>query len=67
VDQQPDRPRLPTSAVVLVVLGLVAGVLGFVLVISAGALGLLLFGPSIALFATGFAVARKASGSMGAQ
>jgi len=67
VDRRPDRPRLPTSAVVLVVLGLVAGVLGVVLLVSAGALGLLLFGPSIALLATGFAVARKASGSMGAR
>ena len=60
MDQQPDHPRLPTSAVVLVVLGLVAGAFGFVLLVSAGALGLLLFGPSIALLATGFAIARKA-------
>ena len=60
MDQQPDHPRLPTSAVVLVVLELVAGAFGFVLLVSAGALGLLLFGPSIALLATGFAIARKA-------
>ena len=65
--QQPDRPRLPTSAVVLVVLGVAAGVLSFILLFSVGALGLLLTGPSIALLATGFAIARKASGSTGAQ
>ena len=58
---------MPTSAVVLVLLGLAAGVLGFVLLVSAGALGLLLFGPSIVLLATGFALARKASGSMRAR
>lgn len=56
---QPSRPRLPTSAIVLVVLGLAAGVLGIGLVATIGALGLLLFGPSMALFATGFAIARK--------
>jgi hypothetical protein len=63
VDPQPDHPRLPTSAVVLVVLGLAAGVLSFILLFSVGALGLLLTGPSIALLATGFAIARKASGT----
>ena len=56
---QPSRPRLPTSAIVLVVLGLAAGVLGIGLVATIGARGLLLFGPSMALFATGFAIARK--------
>jgi uncharacterized membrane protein YidH (DUF202 family) len=59
VDQQPDHPRLPTSAVVLVVLGLVVGALSIVLLVVAGPLGLLLTGPSIALLATGFAIARK--------
>jgi hypothetical protein len=63
MDQQPDRPRLPTSAVLLVVLGLTVGVLSFILLFSVGALGLLLTGPSIALLATGFAIARKASRS----
>jgi hypothetical protein len=59
VDQEPEQPRLPTSAIVLVVLGLAAGVLGIVLVTTIGALGLLLFGPSIALLAIGFAIARQ--------
>jgi hypothetical protein len=59
VDQQPDPPRLPTSAVVLGALGLVVGALGIVLLVFVGALGLLFFGPSIALIATGFAIARK--------
>ena len=59
MDQKPDHPRLPTSAVVLVVLGLVVGALGIVLLVFVGALGLLLTGPSIALLATGFAIARK--------
>ncbi|MDX6522009.1 MAG: hypothetical protein QOJ31_945 [Gaiellales bacterium] len=59
MDHEPDRPRPPTSAVVLIMLGLAAGVLGVVLVATIGALGLLLFGPSLALFATGFAIARK--------
>ena len=59
MDQKPDHPRLPTSAVVLVVLGLVAGVLSIVLLVVAGPLGLLLTGPSIVLLATGFAIARK--------
>jgi hypothetical protein len=57
--EQPHRPRLPTSAIVLVAVGLAAGVLGIVLVATIGALGLLLFGPSMALFAIGFAIARK--------
>jgi hypothetical protein len=47
--------------VVLVVLGLAAGVLSFILLFSVGALGLLLTGPSIALLATGFAIARNAA------
>jgi hypothetical protein len=59
VDQKPDHPRLPTSAVVLGALGLVVGALGIVLLVFVGALGLLFFGPSIALIATGFAIARK--------
>ena len=59
MDQEPDHPRLPTSVIVLVVLGLAAGVLGIILVATIGALGLFLFGPSMALFATGFAIARK--------
>jgi hypothetical protein len=59
MDQTPDHPRLPTSAVVLVVLGVVVGALGIVLLVFVGALGLLLTGPSIALLATGFAIARK--------
>jgi hypothetical protein len=56
---QPSRPRLPTSAVALLVAGIALGVLGIVLVVAVGALGLLLIGPSIALSATGFAIARK--------
>ena len=59
MDHQPDHPGLPTSAVVLGALGLVVGALGIVLLIFVGALGLLFFGPSIALLATGFAIARK--------
>jgi hypothetical protein len=35
------------------------GALGIVLLVFVGALGLLLTGPSIALLATGFAIARK--------
>ena len=50
---------MPTSAVVLGALGLVTGALGIVLLVFVGALGLLFFGPSIALIATGFAIARK--------
>jgi hypothetical protein len=45
--------------VVLGALGLVVGALGIVLLVFVGALGLLFFGPSIALIATGFAIARK--------
>jgi hypothetical protein len=41
------------------VLGLVVGALSIVLLVVAGPLGLLLTGPSIALLATGFAIARK--------
>jgi hypothetical protein len=59
VDQEPEHTRLPTSAILLAVLGLAAGVLGIVLVATIGALGLFLFGPSMALFAIGFAIARK--------
>jgi hypothetical protein len=59
VDQEPDHPRLPASAVVLGALGLIVGALGIVLLVFVGALGLLFFGPSIALIATGFAIARK--------
>ena len=59
MDREPDHPRLPTSAVVLCALGLVVGALGIVLLVFVGALGLLFFGPSIALFAIGFAIARK--------
>ena len=44
---------------VLGALGLVVGALGIVLLVFVGALGLLFFGPSIALIATGFAIARK--------
>jgi hypothetical protein len=59
VDHPPDPPRLPISAVVLGALGLVVGAIGIVLLVFVGALGLLFFGPSIALIATGFAIARK--------
>jgi hypothetical protein len=44
---------------VLLILGLALGALATVLIATAGPLGLLLVGPSIALLATGFAIARK--------
>jgi hypothetical protein len=61
VDREPDEPRLPRSAVVLLVLGVALGALAIVLVAVAGPLGLLLIGPSLAVFGIGVAIARKTS------
>jgi hypothetical protein len=52
----PNRAIRPST--MLMVAGVCLAVLGVVLVVSIGALGLLLFGPALAVFAVGLALAR---------
>ncbi len=50
--------RAIRPSTMLMVAGVCLAMLGIVLVISIGALGLLLFGPALAVFAIGLALAR---------